>query len=350
MQFHTPPYNLEEIKIELTYRCPLVCIHCSSDASPISYEEMDNKTALDLVAQATNMGVNEIAFSGGEPMIYNGINTVVEKAASGSANVIIYTSGYIHDFSKKIKILKKRGLNKVIFSLYSSFKQKHESITRKRGSYNLTLHSIRETVEIGLDCEIHFVALRRNYKDLIDLTNLTEELGIKRISVLRFVPQGRGFLLQNDGLLPIQYIELKKIIQGLRQKGHDIRTGSPFNFLLLSNQPVCYSAINRLIIAPDLRIYPCDAFKQIKAEELVKTSQYSVLNGVTLNECWERSPFLQAIRDYLTTPFVESCEKCIFLEDCLSGCLAQKVLTYGSLEKNPDPACMRQFFNNKQGI
>jgi len=111
-------------------------------------------------------------------------------------------------------------------------------------------------------------------------------------------------------------------------------------FLLLNDQPKCSSGIDRLFIGPDLRIYPCDAFKQIKAEELVGTIKLSQLKDVGLKECWESSPFLEAVREYLTTDFVEPCASCHVLEKCLSGCLAHKVIANGNFEKRPDPDCL----------
>ena len=138
----------------------------------------------------------------------------------------------------------------------------------------------------------------------------------------------------------LQNLELKNIIESLRHRGYNIRTGSPFNFLLLNDQPQCCSAINRLIIGPDLRIYPCDAFKQIKAEEIVQTLKMSSLKTSSLKECWDESPYLNTIRSYLTTDFSEPCKSCENFEKCLSGCLAQKFITYGNLEKKPDPMCL----------
>jgi len=64
-----------------------------------------------------------------------------------------------------------------------------------------------------------------------------------------------------------------------------------------------YAAIDRLIIGPDPRLYPCDAFKQIGAEELVKTEEWSCLAGRSLPDCWRKSPYLEAVRTYLTTDF-----------------------------------------------
>ena len=138
----------------------------------------------------------------------------------------------------------------------------------------------------------------------------------------------------------MQNFELKRIIESLRKKGYIIRTGSPFNFLLLNNQPACCSGINRLIIGPDLSIFPCDAFKQIKAEEIVHTIEFSSLESYSLKECWDKSPYLGVIRNYLTTDFSEPCKSCINIKKCLSGCLAQKFITYGDLKKIPDPFCI----------
>ena len=160
------------------------------------------------------------------------------------------------------------------------------------------------------------------------------------ISVLRFVPQGRGQLLKKRVLSKLQNLELKRIIERLRKKGFEIRTGSPYNFLMLNDQPKCSSGIDRLIIGPDLRIFPCDAFKQIRAEEVVGTLTDSSVNDSSLQNCWENSPFLKAVRDYLTTPFFKKCSSCKALEKCLSGCLAQKVLINSDFRKQPDPDCL----------
>ncbi len=340
MKYHKPPFKLREFKIEVTYKCNLNCLHCSSDASSSNSLEISKKDCLRILKEAISMGVKQVAFSGGEPLLWTGLNEAINIAKKGGLEIIIYTSGNVDNVYNKLKGLKKSGVKKCVFSIFGKSANLHEIVTRVSGSFDKTLEAIKIAVQTGTTTELHFVPFSNNYYELEDIAMLGKNLGISCISVLRFVPQGRGQLLKKRVLNKLQNLELKRIIERLRKKGVEIRTGSPYNFLMLNDQPKCSSGIDRLIIGPDLRVYPCDAFKQIKAEEVVGTLAASSLNGTDLSTCWENSPFLQAVRDYLTTPFFEKCSSCKALEKCLSGCLAQKVLINYDFRKQPDPDCL----------
>ena len=334
-------YKLKEIKVEVTHKCPLACLHCSSDANMSNNKEMTLGECTKIILDAEKLGVKKISFSGGEPLIWRDIDDAI-SLASKSFNVVIYTSGYIRNPRQKFHILFKRGLSKAIFSIYGANKSSHEEITRIRGSFNRTIDSIKYANESGIKTEIHFVPTSFNYRNLPAVTKLGKKLGVERISILRFVPQGRGYAMRNEVLDKVQNIELKTTIENLREEGYNTRTGSPFNFLLINENPICDSGINGLIIDPDLRIYPCDAFKQVKAEEIVGTLSKSSIKDISLIECWKYSPYLQAIREYLSSDYGEICSSCTNIDKCGSGCIAQKFIFYGELDKRPDPDCLVQ--------
>jgi len=319
-------YRLEEIKVEVTYRCPLACIHCSSDAYPSSPLEMSRSDCLRILEEALELSVRQVAFSGGEPLLWEPLGDAVELASKGNIELTVYTSGNAPDFAAIIGRLASAGLQRVIFSIFGATQKKHKEITRVHSSLQRTREAIATSIESGLNAELHFVPLSNNYQDLEAIAQESRDWGISQISVLRFVPQGRGSLIIDRTLNRLQNLQLKRNIEDLRSRGFKIRTGSPFNFLLLNEQPSCAAGMNRVIIGPDLRIYPCDAFKQVKAEELVGTLQYSTLEKHSLLDCWNHSIFLNAVREYLTTPFAEPCLSCKALDRCLSGCLAQKVV------------------------
>lgn len=336
-------YNvLEELKIEVTYKCPLECIHCSSCANNENSLFISKEKCFEIIKQASSMGVKKIAFSGGEPLYWDGICEAVSLCDELGIATTIYTSGNCENIDDMFTKLSMANLNKAIFSVYSPKKEEHIRVTRKRDSFDNTLKAIAICRKNKITPEIHFVALASNYKKLSDVVALAKKIGVKRVSVLRFVPQGRGTLIkQKDTLTLEQNKELIDIIKNIRDSGFEIRTGSPFNVLLLNKEPKCMAARDRMIIAPDLSTYPCDAFKQIDASEITTHPKSCSLNNTTLKECWENSSYFNAVRKAVMSPVEEPCLSCGLYHQCGSGCLAQKFLKYKTLDSHRDPACLR---------
>lgn len=343
MKYHEPPFEIKELKIEVTHKCTLQCKHCSNDSSPAVERELSLEKCLDIIGDASHLGIKEIAFSGGEPLIWKGLDEAISFASKAGMNITVYSAGNYPNKANRMRKLKTAGAKRIIFSIFGSKPHMHDAVTMSHDSYQHMLDAVNAAKLAGLKVEFHFVPLSSNYHEITSILKLSTKLGINRTSILRFVPQGRGQLLENsEELNRLQNLRLKKSIEDAREKGFNVRTGSPYNFLLLNrkDEASCPSGIDRAIIGPDLRIYPCDAFKQIKAEEIVGTAEYSTLERWSLQECWDNSPFLRAVREYLTTPFPEECKRCRLIELCLSGCLAQKVLISGNFGKQPDPMCV----------
>ena len=334
-------YKLDEIKIEVTYSCPLSCVHCSSNANPEHQISMSTEKCVEIINDALSIGVKEITFSGGEPLTWQGILEVVSYSKKIGLKVNIYTSGNSDNIKNIITKLAWFDTDALIFSIYSDDEKEHNRVTRKNSSFINTLEAIKLAQFYEIHTELHFVALASNFMKLENIAELARVNGVKRISVLRFVPQGRGLLISNhDTLNKSQNIELKKMIEYLRVKGFDIRTGSPFNVLFLNEKPKCMAAQDRLIVASDLNIYPCDAFKQIMCETISPGDEYSNLENHCLTDCWKQSNYFELVRNAILSTPSEPCLSCKNHGLCLSGCLAQKYLYHSSLHKNPDPACL----------
>jgi radical SAM protein with 4Fe4S-binding SPASM domain len=302
--------------------------------------EINKDDCFQIINEAAQMGVKEIAFSGGEPLLWPYLSDAVRFARSKGLTVLIYTSGNILNFKESAQWMKELKVAKCIFSVFAMEPQLHDRITNTKNSFHKTIMAIETAIKVDLNVEIHFVPLSINYSELRAIAKKLKAKGISRISVLRFVPQGRGKGLRHLSLTKNQNLELKKIIEELREEPYEVRTGSPYNFLFVNENPKCYAGIDRINIGPDLRIYPCDACKQIKAESLVGTLEYSSLTTSDLKTIWKNSPYLKAVRYYLNTPFAEPCKSCNKLNMCNSGCLAQKIIENNSMKKHQDPFCL----------
>jgi pyrroloquinoline quinone biosynthesis protein E len=301
---------------------------------------MESIACTRILEEAADMGVEEVAFSGGEPLLWEHIQDAVAQASSYGMNVFLYTTGNAPDPKPILKNLYTVGLSRAMFSLFGEDAQQHENITTSKGSYSKTLEIVKYCLNIGLETEFHFVPFSHNYQALTGIVKQAHRLGVERVSILRLVPQGRGVSEKGGQLNHSQNRELLKTIKELRGDGHDIRLGSPYNFLMLRDRPQCCSAIDRLTIGPELRIFPCDAFKHISPEDIGVNPEFSKLSNSSLLECWEKSEYLGVVREYLTTDFANTCQACRKLDSCVSGCMAQKYYEYGDLRKGPDPMCL----------
>lgn len=335
---NVPGFSLREIKVELTYKCNLQCAHCSSEGSldmtrAISWPEI--KKILD---SARRMGVASVSLSGGEPFVWPDFKKLLSSNELNDFAIRIYTSGTtenVREISSKII----HNNIKFIFSIYAACDEVHDLVTQRPGSFRKSLSSL-EYINSKFETEVHFVPLSVNYVQLKPLVTLLRKKGIKKLSVLRFVPQGRGAINKHLDLSQDQYLELRKDINEIRESGFNIRTGSPFNFLLLNDQPRCTSGVDKLIIAPDLSIYPCDAFKQISLQQIGIIDEYSSLENHSLEECWAKSKYIEEIRKAVTSKVNQQCYSCDKYGMCKSGCIAQRVLHYNTLSSMRDPSCL----------
>lgn len=332
-------FNLDEIKIELSYLCHMKCLHCSSEGARDKIESISYEEVQMIINSAQKLNVKNISISGGEPFLWPNFRELIDFLQTKNLNIKIYTSGSSDNYSSIIDKINPANIS-MIFSLYSSNPNVHDNITGIRGSYNKSVSAIQATLYRSFNTEVHFVPLKTNYTELIGLAALANKIGIKKISVLRFVPQGRG--AQNHHLIlnKMENLELKRQILNLRESGFNIRTGSPFNFLCLEGQPLCKSGINKLIIGPNLSIYPCDAFKQISSDSIFCNDEFSSLRKHSLLDCWKKSVYLNKIRDILRHELKEPCLSCQKTDLCKSGCLAQKVILNKSMRQAVDPSCL----------
>lgn len=164
MRTHTPPFRLKEIKIEVTHRCHLACVHCSSLASNVSNLQISFNDCRRILYEASALGVSEVAFSGGEPLLWPHLTEVIILSRKLNFHTSVYTAGFIGNSENIISDLKTVDANKLIFSLYSADSAIHDSITCVEGAHSKTVSAIQEAVSAGINTELHFVPMSSNFR------------------------------------------------------------------------------------------------------------------------------------------------------------------------------------------
>jgi radical SAM protein with 4Fe4S-binding SPASM domain len=322
--------KLTELKIELTQRCPLACVHCSTGSHRKQSSCLPVETVVRVLNEASELGVRKVVFTGGEPLVYEHLGEVVRTASRLGIQPTLYTTGILDNQLTPITAheadeLVGKGIARFIFSVYSATASVHDNITRY-GTFAATSAAIDAAVGTRVPVEIHFVAMKRNFRDLSDVVKLAGRIGVCRVSVLRFVPQGRGTKLHSEELSPPELLELAEAIQYCREQHPQltIRAGSPFNVLGVGYTP-CNAAQDVLIINHRGEIFPCDAFKNV---HVVEPEFGSVLTR-PLKDVWQKSIYLNRVRSILDKHTGDSCQSCAAFDGCKAGCLAQKVIRNG---------------------
>ena len=78
---------------ELTYRCPLHCPYCSNPARARSGEELTTNEWRRVFRETTELGVLQVGFSGGEPLVRRDLAELVHAARETRLYTNLITSG-----------------------------------------------------------------------------------------------------------------------------------------------------------------------------------------------------------------------------------------------------------------
>lgn len=312
---------IKDLCFEILQTCPNNCLFCSSCAGMDKTSIIEFDVFKRTIDHFMNIGgIKEISLSGGEPFLHPNLFDMIKYCKDLGIRVVLFTSGVkrnsslsenemnqlrnkleqyyskvkdmsqelVHRYTNKqmsiyeqynnkmfsaiskeeIEQLKKLGLDKIVFDFQGAERETYDYLM---GSNNFTLvaQSIIRATTIGLDTDVHFVPMKVNYKELPDLIEILNIAEIKNLSLLNFVPQGRGET--NKDLLMMSVEETREfatIYESCKDtfKG-TIRVGIP---LMNDDKHKCTAGLDKLVVKYDGTLLPCPAFKEYDVEKLNK--------------------------------------------------------------------------------
>lgn len=246
-------YRNLQIKIELTKKCFLACKHCSSKSGSEEFVEIPS-FYIDRIIEASHI-LKRIVLTGGEPLLCSHFSETLNKFNKAGFLPCVYTSGNIGniDAGSQLGYIAKR-VSKIIVSLHGP-EHIHDQITKVSGSFAIALEFVEEARKHGIPVSIHIVVLKENILSLLSFINWLKRRDIRDISILRYVPQGRG---REQGIISPSKNVLENIIKALISQ--NVRVGAPFNFLR-EDKIVCKAGFMTASVDVFGNVIPCDAFK-----------------------------------------------------------------------------------------
>lgn len=188
-----PRFHLDTIVYELTEACNQCCRFCynywrDGDA-PVAAPDpaLARKTLRKLLTQVS---VDLLSFSGGEPLLLRNVHDLVLQARFKGAQVNILTNGTLLGADALAAFLD-LGVRTVQIPLLSADAAVHEYLTALPGSWGRAVDALRRAGEAGAGAAV-LVLTRRNLPGVGETLKLIRDCGIKTVMVNRFNIGGNG--------------------------------------------------------------------------------------------------------------------------------------------------------------
>ena len=323
------PYTLTA---ELTYRCPLQCAYCSN---PISY---DNRPALRteqwrrLFSEAEAMGVMQVNLTGGEPLLRNDLERLIECTHGLGLYTHLITSG-VPLSRRRLTRLRDSGLDAIQLSLQSTDQARADEIAGLP-VHDAKLAVARWTQELRLPLTLNVVLHRDTIEEIQDIIALAEALQAERLELANVQYLGWAFI-NRRALLPThaQLEEARRIAHAARE-----RLSGRMEILFVT--PDYYTDVPRacmdgwgrrhLVVSPDGLVLPCHLAHQLPGLTFERAGTRPLL------DIWETSEGFTRFRGEEWMP--DPCRSCEHRAVDFGGCRCQAFQLTGQLEA-VDPVC-----------
>jgi radical SAM protein with 4Fe4S-binding SPASM domain len=186
------PFPLLSAKLKLTWRCNLRCGLCSIRQDVGSGEGQD-PLSVDLIKQTLRdlrrEGLKKIHFSGGEPLLYRGLEEIVLFARRLDLQVNMTTNGTLLDKSTARFLVESR-VHGVNVSIDSGDETQHDRMRGMKGAWRMAWRGIehlrrrREKKGRGPVIAVNTILTRRNLCTLDALYQRLRDQGVDRWRLL----------------------------------------------------------------------------------------------------------------------------------------------------------------------
>ena len=331
---------------EISYRCPLHCPYCSNPVGAslreaprhpqvVGYSngELTTDEWKRVIREAAALGVLQIGFSGGEPLVRPDLAELIGAARGANLYTNLITSGIGLD-DERVHLLRDAGLDSVQLSFQSDESSLSDEIAGAR-AHQHKLDVAEKIRSAGIPLSLNFVIHRHNIDRLPQMIELTETLGAERVELANAQFYGWAFL-NRAALLPTreQVARAREIATAAKTR----LAGRIDIFYVLpdyyeTRPKPCLNGWGQryLTINPIGDALPCPT-----ASSAIPDLRFENVRARALDWIWRESESFNRFRGTEWMP--DPCRSCPQREIDFGGCRCQAALLTGNAA-NTDPVC-----------
>ena len=188
--------------LSVTPRCPCRCVHCSADRFVTGERrELTTDQLKSVIDQAVDLGVSNVVFTGGEPLVRADLPELIAHVDKTRAHAMMFTSGVLLT-EKKVAELAEAGLDSLNVSIDADSPEVHDRLRRLPGAFRKAMEGARRAREAGILTGVSTYASHERVTSgaLEHLVRMARDEGFHEITIFDCVPTGK-FLCRPDVIL-----------------------------------------------------------------------------------------------------------------------------------------------------
>ena len=318
---------------ELTYRCPLHCPYCSNPLQLTQYRnELDTTTWKRVLTEARTLGVVQVHFSGGEPLVRPDVAELAETARELDLYSNLST-GATTASPKILAELRDAGLDALQISLLDANATENDFLAGAP-SFGKKQAAVHEARKLGFPITLNVVLHRHNLDRLQEIIDLAVDWDVDRLELAHV--QYTGWAFRNRSALLPSRAQVERAEQTVANARKHVAGRLQILHVLpdyfQAYPKACLNGWGRrfLTVAPDGAVLPCQT-----AREIPQLS-FPNVHDKSLEEIWFHDPVFQRFRGVEWMP--EPCRSCDRREQDFGGCRCQAFLLTGDPALT-DPVC-----------
>jgi MoaA/NifB/PqqE/SkfB family radical SAM enzyme len=172
--------------LELTYACSERCLHCFNEGAArgdLHEEHRLSRGMLNLanyqqvIDEAAALGIPEVTLTGGDPFSHPDCWAILDELHKRNIAVNLQTNALALNTSEKIRRVARMGLKQLCVSIYSADAAVHDRITRRQGSWEQSMHVLKELSSWPVPLSIKTPIFRLNSRTYYGVRHLAREVG-----------------------------------------------------------------------------------------------------------------------------------------------------------------------------
>lgn len=311
------------------------------DARRSKLEDVSTQAFKDLIHQAATCGIDNIGWSGGEPLLRPDIAELTAEASSLGIRVGLATNGY-RATPTRLKVLKDAGLCVIQVSLDAPDKKRATRYRRgPKQHFSRAISAVRTSVELGFQTYVCTLLAPETMAETAEMIAFASSLGAHGLRYTMWAPVGRATGQRYDEAR-WRGSHLRHFLEAVRP--HMSRASTfrvlvdcPTGPLPWSRRYVCGAGRETAYVTVSGDLYPCTAllFEEYRVGNVFERP---------FDQLFNEARMFKVLRELARYPAGEPCAGCRLIDMCRGGCPGRSFAAHDRLRvgkhRQAMPVCL----------